>query len=651
MKSSTQNILLVDPRPESLRVLQDNLILLGYGVDCVANTDDALKLLDEKPYTLVITEYEFPDSDGSQFIGQIELHAKATQPAVIFLSRKNDVDTRLRMLQMGAKDFCGKPMHVKEIIARVRMVTKRLERWKVQDIDVDSLSTGQLEETSVLDLLAYLCEHKKSAILKVKNGLNRDGQIFLSKGLIINAMAGSLRKENAVLEMLTWKRGRYSIIFKHLEVPDEMSMSTVGLLLEGARRLLEVNELEKQLPNDNTLLAVTSNFKEILGKREISDDLKSFIDKFDGTRSISTIISESNYDTLTALERIVKLYRQGFLEIVESEGALQIPQEDEFSDISLKEPSFAVDLEDEPIENLDVLDSNVEQSEEIPVQEEISQEDNGALHHEEKEESGDTQQPREDQESHDLSEAAPESEGEYVIEFKSDRESKIESEEVLTNTTETESEPELEQKLESETVSEPDVEPEEHLESQPQLQQQGSEYEEKGVLIIGSIESGRKKVLETLTAGAYRVKVLKKFGGTTLDRGTTSLEDSTFLEVFGLEADTTLSAFSEIFAIDLAGYIILIDASNSDLFDYYSYLISALRDNISLPFVVAMINSSSDADQLSRYRTNLLLNPDDLLLPCDPDNRDSILNVIRHLVVGGLQESEEHVHIELHNDS
>ncbi|MDZ7344359.1 MAG: DUF4388 domain-containing protein, partial [candidate division KSB1 bacterium] len=163
------------------------------------------------------------------------------------------------------------------------------------------------------DLIESFGMERKTGVLTLSNANNKCGEIYFRDGAVINASLGNLKAEKAVYQMLPWKHGHFTMTFKELNVPDEISVSNLGLLLHGFKRMEERERLFKMLPSPEATFVTTETFRTILKKREVTTDVAKFIALIDGKRDILQIIDESTYDDIKTLERLVKLYQQGFI--------------------------------------------------------------------------------------------------------------------------------------------------------------------------------------------------------------------------------------------------------------------------------------------------------------------------------------------------
>src|SRR5215472_4091831 len=119
MSTDRPGILLVDDEPRIQDFISRALSRAGYEIDCAACGSDALRLLREGEYCLVILDLVMPDMDGREVLAEL-LRASPDQ-AVLVLSCLDDVTTKVTCLDLGAHDYLTKPFSLEELLARVRV--------------------------------------------------------------------------------------------------------------------------------------------------------------------------------------------------------------------------------------------------------------------------------------------------------------------------------------------------------------------------------------------------------------------------------------------------------------------------------------------------------------------------------------------------
>lgn len=308
-----QSILVADSDPKNLQILKENLELAGFRVATVANGLQAWELIQKTAPSIVLSEVALPEVNGMQLLEKIHNNEQVAHIPLIFLTNKRELQDRVNSLKMGAKDYLVKPLHVKEVIAHIKMVLTRLDRRRLNGTNSYFKLMGKLEELSVFDLIESFGVERKTGILSITNAKEKTGQIYFKDGCVINANQGDFKKEKAIYQILPWIQGSFTMVFKDVNVPDEIAVSNLGLLLQGLKRMEQREKYLQRLPSKDMTFLPTSTFRNLLTKRKLSKDMVKFISLFDGKRDILTIIDSSSYDDLRTLELTVRLYKQGFI--------------------------------------------------------------------------------------------------------------------------------------------------------------------------------------------------------------------------------------------------------------------------------------------------------------------------------------------------
>jgi len=331
-------ILVADGDPKNLQILRESLEAAGFGVILAPDGTIAWQKSREETPDLILSEVNLPKLDGFQLLEKLKSEVATSSIPLMFLTNRREIQDRVRSLRGGVKDYMIKPLHVKEVIGRIRMILGRIERMKEDEIDANRKLVGRLEEFSVVDLIESFGVERKSGILTLHNEHNKIGEIYFRDGAVINAALGNVKAEKAVYRMLPWRRGHFTMLFREVNVPDDISISNLGLLLQGFKRMEERERLFKQLPSPEIMFVTTDEFRQILAKREITTDVAKFIAIIDGKRDILQIIDESTYDDLKALERLVKLYRQGLIKPSNAAALPASPEEEVDITSAIAEP-------------------------------------------------------------------------------------------------------------------------------------------------------------------------------------------------------------------------------------------------------------------------------------------------------------------------
>ena len=101
-----------------VKILEKN----NYSVDVVYNGEDALNYLLATEYDAAILDIMMPKMDGITVLKQ--LRAKHNSTPVLVLSAKAEVEDKVHGLDVGANDYLTKPFDSRELLARIRVLTR-----------------------------------------------------------------------------------------------------------------------------------------------------------------------------------------------------------------------------------------------------------------------------------------------------------------------------------------------------------------------------------------------------------------------------------------------------------------------------------------------------------------------------------------------
>ncbi len=116
-------ILLAEDELELSNALVAILKHNNYSVDAVYNGRDAVDYLETEIYDGVIMDIMMPVMDGISALK--EIRKKGINVPVLLLTAKSEIDDRVAGLDSGADDYLTKPFATKELLARVRAMTRR----------------------------------------------------------------------------------------------------------------------------------------------------------------------------------------------------------------------------------------------------------------------------------------------------------------------------------------------------------------------------------------------------------------------------------------------------------------------------------------------------------------------------------------------
>ncbi|GLH67817.1 response regulator transcription factor [Geothrix edaphica] len=163
-------ILIVEDETKLAQILQQGLKENGYIADWVGDGATGLEMALSGSYDAVILDVMLPAMDGFEVLSRIR-KTRSTLPVMMLTARTN-VDDRVRGLDFGADDYLSKPFDFKELLARLRAVTRRPQveirsKLTVADLELDSKSHEVRRGGKLIDLtpkefgiLEYLLSRK-----------------------------------------------------------------------------------------------------------------------------------------------------------------------------------------------------------------------------------------------------------------------------------------------------------------------------------------------------------------------------------------------------------------------------------------------------------------------------------------------------------
>ena len=114
----------------------------NYSVDAVFNGEDALQYMESGDYDAAVLDIMMPKMDGITVLKKIR--ASGSQIPILLLTAKTEVEDRVLGLDSGANDYLPKPFDTRELLARIRCMTRGREetdtKLRMGNISLDRAS-------------------------------------------------------------------------------------------------------------------------------------------------------------------------------------------------------------------------------------------------------------------------------------------------------------------------------------------------------------------------------------------------------------------------------------------------------------------------------------------------------------------------------
>jgi two-component system KDP operon response regulator KdpE len=137
-----QNILVVDDEAPMRKLLSNNLKASGYAVRLAMDGSEALKLIEEHPFDLLLLDINMPGPNGLQVL---EVVRRTEELPVLVVSGRGRERDKVEALDLGADDYLSKPFGIAELLARVKALLRRVAArsggpspaYRYQGLEVD----------------------------------------------------------------------------------------------------------------------------------------------------------------------------------------------------------------------------------------------------------------------------------------------------------------------------------------------------------------------------------------------------------------------------------------------------------------------------------------------------------------------------------
>lgn len=146
-------ILLCEDERDLSAAVKKMLTLSKYDVDQAFDGMQALEKMHTNSYDCVILDVMMPRLDGFQVLKM--LRSEGDQTPVLMLTARAEIDDKVLGLDSGADDYMTKPFHMKELLARIRVLLRHSntegQTYVIGNLTLES-KTSEMKATSVVRL-------------------------------------------------------------------------------------------------------------------------------------------------------------------------------------------------------------------------------------------------------------------------------------------------------------------------------------------------------------------------------------------------------------------------------------------------------------------------------------------------------------------
>lgn len=204
-------ILVVDDEYLIRNVIKEYCQNEGYKVDEAENGEEAIDKVYDNDYDLIIMDIMMPDMDGYEASREIK---DIKDIPIIMLSARTEEEDKLNGFDIGIDDYITKPFSPKELMARIKAVTKRNNKDQIIKLD-NIILNNNTREVSIDNKLVELTHTQFELLYLFLSNPN----LVLTREDIINKIFGfdyeaSDRTIDAHIKLLRNKLGKYKNYIK-----------------------------------------------------------------------------------------------------------------------------------------------------------------------------------------------------------------------------------------------------------------------------------------------------------------------------------------------------------------------------------------------------------------------------------------------------
>ena len=139
-----EDILVIDDKPENLRLLSIMLDRQGYEVRKAINGKLGLRAAQTVPPDIILLDINMPEMDGYQVCQELKANEMTCKIPVIFISAVDEVLDKVKAFKVGGSDYITKPFQIEEVSVRIenqlsiRRLQIRLEK-QTQELEAKNL--------------------------------------------------------------------------------------------------------------------------------------------------------------------------------------------------------------------------------------------------------------------------------------------------------------------------------------------------------------------------------------------------------------------------------------------------------------------------------------------------------------------------------
>ena len=239
--SDTGHILVIDDQPANVRLLEVRLRALGYRTEGTTDPEDGLRLAEECPPDLVITDVMMPGLDGFEVTRRLKGSDRTRLVPVILATALDGAAERIRGLECGADEFLTKPVNQLELRLRVRSLVRvgrlRKEVARRRALSMRAVSPPPSAPAEVVRPRVLLVDDEEGFVRQVALSFADVGiEVVPARNLAEARRVLAVEEPSVILVDLVLPDGDGADLLAQLRADDRFSLTPI-LMLTATRNL------------------------------------------------------------------------------------------------------------------------------------------------------------------------------------------------------------------------------------------------------------------------------------------------------------------------------------------------------------------------------------------------------------------------------
>ena len=248
---SQQNILIIDDDPAQQEILGEHLQLTGFHPLHAQSCDSAFDLLRTNQVSLILLDINMPQVDGFQTMERLRNNSDTKEIPVLFLTSLDRQYLKIKGLELGADDYVTKPYNSAELIARIKAILRRSAPARFQP----GVIQGDIQAIGLSELLQNLGQSGRACRIILPD---MNGKIITAEGNILLIRQGAFSGLEALLRLLLFERGAFTVQYDNLPEPlPEPEITIFAALLATATQLDQIRMAAETTGQQNPILKLT----------------------------------------------------------------------------------------------------------------------------------------------------------------------------------------------------------------------------------------------------------------------------------------------------------------------------------------------------------------------------------------------------------